>query len=322
MMSQVVTTRSAPSVRSGHPRRAAGRDDDDVRRQGDDVGAVRHGPEPEVHAEDPALGRQPVRDADQVLRAAASPAPRGGPGLPARARPPAGRRAWPRSAATRAASRPAGPAPTTTTRFGADRSSAVMTCGIVSSRPVAGLWMHSASSPRYSRLMQYDAPTHGRIRSASPRSSLRTMCGIGHVRPHHPDHVQQPLADGVARRRDVGDPGGVEDRQVHPLAEAPGELERRPERRAHPRDHVGDRLVRGDGALDDVDEVDRPGPGQGRRDLDAVGLGQAARHVLAADHPDTDDEVVADGAPDRLEDLDREAHPVRRASRRSGPRAC
>ena len=27
------------------------------------------------------------------------------------------------------------------------------------------------------RLRQYDAPTHGRIRSASPASSLRTMCG-------------------------------------------------------------------------------------------------------------------------------------------------
>ena len=46
---------------------------------------------------------------------------------------------WPRSPATRAASIPAGPAPTTTT-FRRVPALAIV-CGIVSSRPVAGLWM-------------------------------------------------------------------------------------------------------------------------------------------------------------------------------------
>ena len=51
-----------------------------------------------------------------------------------------------RSAATRAASSPAGPAPTTTTFFKGP-SVRVITCGMVASRPVAALWMQSASPP-------------------------------------------------------------------------------------------------------------------------------------------------------------------------------
>ena len=51
-----------------------------------------------------------------------------------------------------------------------------------------------------------------------------------------------------------------------------------------------------------------------RASVDAIStpsrLGQPALDVLAAGHPDPDDEVVADRRPDRLEDLDREAHPV------------
>ncbi len=61
---------------------------------------------------------------------------------------------WPRSAATRAASIPAGPPPTTTTlRFGpADFS---MMCGTpMYSREVAAFWMHSTSRPWYWRSMQ------------------------------------------------------------------------------------------------------------------------------------------------------------------------
>ena len=39
--------------------------------------------------------------------------------------------------------------------------------------------------------MQYDAPTQGRIRSASPASSFAHDVRVGHVRPHHPDHVER-----------------------------------------------------------------------------------------------------------------------------------
>ena len=61
---------------------------------------------------------------------------------------------WPRSAATRAASMPAGPAPTTTTlRFGPVDFS--MICGTpMYSREVAAFWMHSTSRPWYWRSMQ------------------------------------------------------------------------------------------------------------------------------------------------------------------------
>ena len=142
------------------------------------------------------------------------------------------------------------------------------------------------------------------------RLELANDVRIGHVRPHHPDHVDEALGDGVASGRDVGDPGGVEDGQREPLAEPPGELQPRPERRPEPRDDVRQRLVGRDRALDDVDEVDHPGPAQGRRDLETVRLGQATRHVLGAAHPDPDDVVVADLLANGLEDLHGEAHPV------------
>ena len=52
---------------------------------------------------------------------------------------------WPRSAATRAASSPAGPAPTITTRRLA--SALAIACGCSSSRPVDGLCRQSALPP-------------------------------------------------------------------------------------------------------------------------------------------------------------------------------
>ena len=53
---------------------------------------------------------------------------------------------WPRRRATRAASIPPTPPPTTTTlRFAP--SVAGTACGMVASRPVAALWMQSASLP-------------------------------------------------------------------------------------------------------------------------------------------------------------------------------
>src|SRR5204863_9772998 len=88
------------------------------------------------------------------------------------------------------------------------------------------------------------------------------------------------------------------------------ELEPRAEWGPQPRDHVRDRLVGRDRALDDVDEVEHPGPRQRRRDLEPVALGQSALDVLATGHPDADDEVVADLGPDRLEHFDRETYPV------------
>ena len=64
---------------------------------------------------------------------------------------------------------------------------------MVSSRPVATFWMHSESRPRYSRLMQYDAPTQARMRSAWPASSLRTMCGSAMCARIIPTMSTQPL---------------------------------------------------------------------------------------------------------------------------------
>ena len=75
--------------------------------------------------------------------------------------------------------------------------------------------------------MQYRRPDAGPDAVRLARLELAHDVRVGHVRPHHPDHVDQPLADRVAGGRHVRDPVGVEDRQVDPLAEAAGELERR-----------------------------------------------------------------------------------------------
>ena len=60
---------------------------------------------------------------------------------------------WPRSRATRAASSPAGPAPTTTTRRFGPLVLAI-TCGMVRSRLVAAFCTQSTSRPLYWRSMQ------------------------------------------------------------------------------------------------------------------------------------------------------------------------
>ena len=123
---------------------------------------------------------------------------------------------------------------------GADRSLGTASCGIVSSRPVAGLWMHSAVEPDVDPVDAVRRPDARPDPVRLARLELADDVRVGHVRPHHPDHVDEPLGDGVAGGRDVRDPGRVEDRQVDPLAEPAGELERRPERRPEPRDDVGD----------------------------------------------------------------------------------
>ena len=81
----------------------------------------------------------PDSDSRQVARAAMFTCP---PVRPLRSN---STTSWPRSAETRAASSPAGPAPTTTTRF--FLPAFAMMCGMVRSRPVAGFWMQSASPP-------------------------------------------------------------------------------------------------------------------------------------------------------------------------------
>ena len=115
---------------------------------------------------------------------------------------------WPRSAAVRAASSPAGPPPTTSTRL--------RTGG----RPMA---RSSPSSPRAAAtLTTHDSvpvviklptqpkfePMHGRIRCSSPVAGLVDERGVGDEGPHHRHHVGAAAGDdvlGVVERHDPAD---------------------------------------------------------------------------------------------------------------------
>ena len=285
-----------------------GRDDHDVRCQGQDIGDVGHRVEAELDARVPALRHEPVDDADEIRE----PGGRAGSeaDLPARIR---GR--LEQDDAVAALGRDArglqagGPGSDDDDRSARTRArDRELRDGLLASgRDVVDAQAVESDVDPVEAVRRPDARPDP---IGLPRLELPDDVRVGHVGPHHPDHVDQPLGDGIARGRDVRDPGRVEDRQVETLAEPSGQLEARSERRPETRDDVGQRLVGRDRALDDVDEVDHPGPGEGGRDRETVRLGQAARHVLRSAHPDADDELVADLPADGFEHLDREAHPV------------
>src|SRR6478735_3010224 len=133
--------------------------------------------------------------------------------------------ACPRSALIRAASRPAGPPPTTTTRrtgpalFG-------MIWARVSSRPVAGLC----------RLAMGRADT-GPDLSLSPGGDLCDEMRIGDLSPGHSDHIDLAFRQGETRGRDVSDARGMEDGQPDLASERADRLDPGCKRRTHPR-HV------------------------------------------------------------------------------------
>ena len=122
------------------------------------------------------------------------------------------------------------------------------------------------------------------------RLDFRDDVRIGDMRAGHPHQVDQPVADRMARGRHVVDPCGVHDRDLQGLLDPARELEVRRDRRAHRRDHAGQRLVAGHVALDDADEVDTLGH-HALGDLDAVVVLQATVGVLVERHPDADGEV-------------------------------
>ena len=233
MTSHVLTTRSAPSVSSGSrgcppvaTMTTSGWSAADHRGVGDN-------PETQVDPGVPALRRQPIDDPDEVGPARRRPCREHD--LPSRLR--RGLQQHDRMSALGRDPRrlqPGRPAPTTTTRRAGPAERGVR-CGIVSSRPVAGFWMHSESRPRYSRLMHIDAPTHGRIRSLSPASSLRTMCGSAMWARIIPTMSTSPSAIAYRAVATSAIRFAWKIGRFDALAEPPGELECRPERRPHAR---------------------------------------------------------------------------------------
>ena len=160
------------------------------------------------------------------------------------------------------------------------------------------------------RSRQYVAPTHGRISSSRPSIDLADEMRVGELRTRHADEVDLALANGVARRRDIVDLGGVQDGQLRRLAHAAGEVEVRRRRHAVDRDDLRQRRFVGDVAADDVDEVDEPVGLQASEDVEAARRVDAAWNRLVDGHADADDEVGPDPLADRPQDAPPEAQPV------------
>ena len=133
---------------------------------------------------------------------------------------------------------------------------------------------------------------------------------IGDVGAGHADHVELALGDGVARRRHVGDAGGMEHRELGRRPDLAGEVEMRRRRHALHRDDLLQRHVGLDVAADDVEEIDLAAGDQAAGDLDALLAAQPLVPVLVGDQPEADDERRADPPPDRVEDAEGEAQPV------------
>ena len=142
---------------------------------------------------------------------------------------------------------------------------------------------------------------------------------LGHLGAGHADEVDQTLAHGVPCGGDVVDLRRVQHRHVgRHLSEqclhSPGHIEVRRRRHAVDGDHLGEGHLVGHVAADDVDEIDQPVGAhpaqhrQARRLVEAVdaGLVQSLvdRHAQAQHH------IGPDAAPDGVQDVEREAHPV------------
>ena len=194
MMSQVLTTRSSPSVRAGSRGPAAGRHDDDVGRQRRDVGGRRRRCRSRRSTPERAGTPAPSQSTIPMRSRAPRRRPRRQPDLPAGlATPPrAATTSCPRSAATRAASRPAGPAPTTTTRRRgpAERGVTLRDRLLAAGRRVVDAQRIEPEVEPVDAIRRPDArPDPVRL----ARLELAHDVRVGHVRPHHPDHVDQPL---------------------------------------------------------------------------------------------------------------------------------
>ncbi len=133
---------------------------------------------------------------------------------------------------------------------------------------------------------------------------------IGDVGTRHPDHIELAGRDGVARRREVLDARGVEDRNTSRRAHLAGEVEMRRQLRAHAGNDVRERLVGVDMAAYDVDEVDLAACGESLCDGQPILARQALLPILVADHAQAEDEIGADPVADRPHHLLREAHAV------------
>ena len=174
----------------------------------------------------------------------------------------------PRSADTRAASSPAGPAPTTTTLR--RRSARAATCGMRALAAGGGVVDAQGLVALVDAVEAVGGAHAGADRVLLAGPDLPDDVRVGDVRAGHADHVELARGDRVPGGGDVGDAGGVEHRQARGGAHLAREVEVRGRGHAHDRDDVEQRVVALDVAADDVDEVDEAGGGEAAADLEAL----------------------------------------------------
>ena len=140
---------------------------------------------------------------------------------------------------------------------------------------------------------------------------LRHDMRIGDMGARHRHHIEQPLTNGVAGGRDIGDAGGMEDGQRHRPLELTDPLQPRGDRRGHPRHVVArERGLRIHPPVDGVEEVDPARPLKDLGDRHAFFEGQAAVVALVDDEAEPDQEILAHPAPDFVEHHEAEAATV------------
>ena len=162
---------------------------------------------------------------------------------------------WPRAAATRAASSPAGPAPTTTTRLGAP---SVLAMTLRHGGLAAGGGVVDAQ--RLAALIDAVQAVGRADTGADPVfEPLRHLVGdvrVGHVRASHADHVELSRGHRMARVATSAMRAAWNIGISVASRTSTGEIEMRGERIAGDRDDPGKSRVGVDAAADDVEEVE------------------------------------------------------------------
>ena len=140
------------------------------------------------------------------------------------------------------------------------------------------------------------------------------------VGTRHANHVDEARAHRMAGGRHVGDPAGMEDRQSQVFLEFAGTHEAGRKADLHARHIAGEPENRVDPSMVQVEEIDQPRGLVEQRDLQAFGTAETLLEPFAHGGSQSDDEVVADLAPDLLEHHQAEAATIRqRAAERVGP---
>jgi len=122
------------------------------------------------------------------------------------------------------------------------------------------------------------------------RGNLGDQMRIGDVGPRHADHVELALSDGVAGGGDIGNLGGMEDRELGLRTHLAGKVEIGRGGHAGDGDDVGQRPVGVDMALDDVEEIDLAGVDETLGDDHALVAPVTLHPVLIKRHAHADDE--------------------------------